>query len=496
MTTVSSSLGNDGDVQRIQIDVIIPVHNASSTIEEAVLSAMRQTVSLHLKPRLQGYALSIHVCCYDDGSTDDSWSILQKLRDQAQNERVDDSSRISSSLFIQKSSNDIARGAGFARNRAVELSSHFNKDWQFLCLLDSDDTMHPHRVAEQVCYMLMLAPEDRIRTLLGCNFDRDPPDSTWHYSQWANALDDERLLLERFREVTILQPTWFLSRQRFLELGGYVEAPPRESSESELALFFGREQATLNRLVHPLHDNLESLRLAEDLRFFHDHLDHDGTVRLHRTKTPLVTYRHTGTSQSFRTSRKLLLQLRVLAFERSVIRLHHSWQNDDGRMVVWGAGRDGKDFLKALSEDIRSRIYCFVDVAETKLDAGRYVNRDLKADIPILHFLFLVKDETRRRKILADWETGDTCDESLGRINKGKPKAASHGDEGCTVEQPPAKKRKAPKRTPLQSHGLDLAMLQRLPVVVCVAMYRTGGALERNVQAIGRKEGIDLWHFS
>jgi hypothetical protein len=32
--------------------------------------------------------------------------------------------------------------------------------------------------------------------------------------------------------------------------------------------------------------------------------------------------------------------------------------------------------------------------------------------------------------------------------------------------------------------------------VVCVAMYRTGGALEHNVKSIGRTEGVDLWHFS
>lgn len=34
-----------------------------------------------------------------------------------------------------------------------------------------------------------------------------------------------------------------------------------------------------------------------------------------------------------------------------------------------------------------------------------------------------------------------------------------------------------------------------LPVMVCVAMYRTGGKLEENVRSIGRKEGVDLWHF-
>jgi 5-methylcytosine-specific restriction endonuclease McrBC regulatory subunit McrC len=44
----------------------------------------------------------------------------------------------------------------------------------------------------------------------------------------------------------------------------------------------------------------------------------------------------------------------------------------------------------------------------------------------------------------------------------------------------------------------DMAILDsliNLPVVVCVSMYRTNGALENNVKLIGRREGYDLWHF-
>ena len=489
-------------MRSIAIDIIIPVHNASSTIEEAVRSAMTQTIPQHLKVSLEGYKLSINVCCYDDGSTDESWSILKTLKETFTAEaREDTSGRIDSCLLMQTSTNNngAARGAGFARNKAVALGRVADRDYsfqdQFLCMLDSDDTMHPHRVAEQTACMLNCELGNRQKTLLGCNFDRDPPDSTWHYSQWANSLDDERLLLERFREVTILQPTWFLCRQRFLELGGYVEAPPSTSSNDSLVAFLDHEQKTLNRVVHPLYDTLESLRLAEDLRFFQDHLDHDGMVRLHRTETPLVTYRHTGTSQSCRTSRKLLLKLRVFALERSVLRSQPLWQKNEGHFVIWGAGRDGKDFCKALSKDLRSRVYCFVDVDEKKLQVGRYVNRDLQADIPILHFSFLVKEDCKRRKIQSNWETGDDDDDSFGQINKANLRDVRK-DGDPSQSSPPAKKRKATKRAPLQSHDLDIEKLQRTPVVVCVAMYRTGGALECNVKAIGRTEGVDLWHFS
>jgi len=43
---------------------------------------------------------------------------------------------------------------------------------------------------------------------------------------------------------------------------------------------------------------------------------------------------------------------------------------------------------------------------------------------------------------------------------------------------------------------IESECLTKMPVVVCVAMYRTNGILERNVAAIGRTEGADLWHFS
>jgi len=79
-------------------------------------------------------------------------------------------------------------------------------------------------------------------------------------------------------------------------------------------------------------------------------------------------------SQSFHTPRKLLLQLRALAFEKMV------------GFVVWGAGRDGKDFVKVISAEVRERIVCFVNVDPKKINHGFNENQQLKLRIPILHF--------------------------------------------------------------------------------------------------------------
>uniref|UniRef100_A0A7S1Y228 Uncharacterized protein n=1 Tax=Grammatophora oceanica TaxID=210454 RepID=A0A7S1Y228_9STRA len=228
------------------------------------------------------------------------------------------------------------------------------------------------------------------------------------------------------------------------------------------------------------------MRLAEDLRFFYSHLCCGGALRLLRQR--LLTYRHReGMSQSSQTPRKLLLHLRVLAFERMV--LERDWADKcNGKFVVWGAGRDGKDFVKALStSDARKRVACFVDVDFNKIKGGYYVNKELQLRIPIVHFSLLATDPEKQQELLE--QSFSIGDANFGRINKGRnqvSKATDHTNRKKSRIQPKAS----------YARDFDTSILPSLPVVVCVAMYRTSGALERNVAGIGRTEGKDLWHFS
>ena len=576
------------DITTIEVDVIIPVHNASSTVKEAVLSALHQEIpsspryspSPLLQEFLQKYSILVTVCCYDDGSKDESLDILRQIESSrsgqngaAKKEVVGSRSipttkpmegLIPSRLIVESSEDGEARGAGYARNRAIEMNNKAVYDREspekgeaesnersdhvkdsgslkFLCLLDSDDVMHKHRIIEQVLYMMfMVDDKTRNRTILGSTFNRDPPDSTWHYSNWANNLTDKRLMLERYREITILQPTWFMPLAIWSRAGGYIEAPSHDSSDTVSDVLCrskssGSSSLEKSCLIHPKFDTLSSLRLVEDLRFFHSHLESNGTLRVHRTALatimegalPLVTYRHVenAQSQSFRTSRKLLLQLRALAFQKSVIRVDPFWNTDEeNRFVIWGCGRDGKDFFKALDQDLQERVYCFVDVDAKKLNAGYYVdttsqraitqekkstNGNSKSEkkqkctarkIPIVHFSFLIPDQQEQEVVRSEWISSCTTgnNSTLGCIDKSKSGSAPHSVKNPS--QPKKKKRKfGPPITPtakLQDRGLDRKLLSQLPVVVCVAMYRTNGVLESNVGKIGRTEGKDLWHFS
>lgn len=58
---------------------------------------------------------------------------------------------------------------------------------------------------------------------MGSKFIRDPEDSTLAYASFLNSLNDKEIHLKQFREMTLLHPTWFLSRFAFSQVGSYKE---------------------------------------------------------------------------------------------------------------------------------------------------------------------------------------------------------------------------------------------------------------------------------
>lgn len=104
--------GSDGlgrgckQVYAPDVSVIIPVYNASKHARQCLESALAQQVDLE-------------VICIDDGSTDDSWTVLEQVA--AEEPRV----------TIMKQLNS---GAGAARNRGINLARG-----KYLSFIDSDD---------------------------------------------------------------------------------------------------------------------------------------------------------------------------------------------------------------------------------------------------------------------------------------------------------------------------------------------------------------------
>lgn len=218
-------------------------------------------------------------------------------------------------------------GIGFACNSAVKQSSG-----EFLCRFDADDIMHKDRVELQLDCMRSLPEADRDRTLLGSGFVRLPEDATPRYTRWLNEMTDTQLMAQRFREVTLLHPTWCYHRRIWERVGGYVE----------------------------------DTRIGEDIVFFHRHLETGG--RLQRVPRPLLSYRCHPGQRSWRLPRQAVQEAKVSAFERQVLdvaAVGSPWQ--DGFAVV-GAGRDARTFCRSMSVAGRAKITAFHDVDPKKIN--------------------------------------------------------------------------------------------------------------------------------
>ena len=152
------------------------------------------------------------------------------------------------SLFhISPSPHTAGQGAAFARNRVIEQSHG-----EYICCLDADDMMSTQnqyipdapQIGLRIEIQLQIAKENP-EALIGSNFIRYPEDATHRYTNWCNRLTSEDLYLQRFREVTIVQPTWFANRKVFDKVGLYDDSEPL---------------------------------LPEDLIFFHKHLSSGGKI--------------------------------------------------------------------------------------------------------------------------------------------------------------------------------------------------------------------------
>jgi len=97
------------------VSVIIPCHNASGYVCDAINSALMQTYP------------NVEVIVVDDGSTDESVSVLE---------------RFAGSIYWETGP---ARGGGAARNRGLAVASG-----EFIQFLDADDLLHSDKLEKQV----------------------------------------------------------------------------------------------------------------------------------------------------------------------------------------------------------------------------------------------------------------------------------------------------------------------------------------------------------
>lgn len=321
------------------VSVIVPAHNALRVLESG---------KTWLDEALESCAAQTHrplqLSIFDDGSDDGTGDAIRAWARKLEEAGVD---VVASGSRWNGHESAPAVGTGAARNRAVAQSSG-----EFLCFLDVDDVMFPTRVARQLA-----ANRSHLNAIVGGGHVRSPPGSTAHYSNWANTLSQRELKLQQFRECTVLMPTWFMHRAVFDAVGGFPEVPAGS---------------------------------AEDLRFFLSHLLLGGDLfRVGDAATPVVSYRWSAGSGASKCTRRLMIDLRAKAFEERI--LDKAWTGQ--RFRIWGAGRDAKHFVRALTPHTRLRISAMIELNE-RICGRDYVTpagvnpreKGNVARIPIVHF--------------------------------------------------------------------------------------------------------------
>ncbi len=167
------------------VSAIIPVYNARHTLGGAVASLLRQT-----------YA-NIEVIVIDDGSTDESASVAEKVGDL----RV---------RVIRRPH----EGVVATRNAGCRLAQG-----KYIACLDADDLAHKQRIEKQVHYLEEHSRVGLLGTWATIEEEREP---IWTFRP---PVDDSQLRRYLLWDNPFIQSSVMLPRSAFLAAGGYQEGP-------------------------------------------------------------------------------------------------------------------------------------------------------------------------------------------------------------------------------------------------------------------------------
>ena len=322
------------------VTVVLPIFNGEPWLDGCMEALLAQTWvverGLHRvgSPNAE-HAGRIELSAFDDGSHDATWARL--LDGWAPHLRA------CGWRVVLDRHDGPPGGCGFAKNRAVAQSSG-----AWLLFQDIDDISLPERLSRQ-----LEAAAREPSALIGTRVRREPEGSTARYTAWANEMSAQQLVLHRFRECTLLMPTWFLSRASFERAGGFAE----EKCEDLLFL-----QAHVRR----------GGRLCRVDHVLEEHAEH------------LVVYRYHAAAATHAIPRQTILRHRTAALERDQIGdpvLEQLWLWPT--LTIWGAGRDGREFFKALRPETRRRVTAFCDVDPKKVGT---TYQYFEHFVPVVHF--------------------------------------------------------------------------------------------------------------
>lgn len=200
---------------------------------------------------------------------------------------------------------------------------HCRAPW--VARFDSDDVAEPRRLELQ---LPLLEADPRLAVVDGqVEFFGDVAEGNRHYAAWVNSMvEPEDIDRELLVECPVVHPAATLRKEAVLAVGGYRDGDFPEDYDLWLRL-------------HAAGWRLR--KVPEVLVHMRDH-----PIRLTRTDE---RYRQQG----FREVRRMWLSLTVLATPR--------------RVLLWGAGKEGRAWLRWLVEDRGCEVPAVVDISPRRI---------------------------------------------------------------------------------------------------------------------------------
>jgi glycosyltransferase involved in cell wall biosynthesis len=281
-----------------EVSILLPVYNAAETVEEAVRTLLHQA-----------YA-SFEIIAVNDGSQDDSASILDRL----------------GQLDSRMCPHHIDHvGLIGALNHGIEACTG-----QYVARFDADDRAHPDRLAKQVAYLDAHQDIAAVGSQVHCFPDEHVAEGFRVYESWINSLiSSEDIAREIYIESPLVHPTVTIRREKLIEIGGYEEHGWPEDYDLWLRLHTAGERFA--KIPEVLHEWRE------------------GDDRLTRTDS--------------RYSVENFIRAKVHYLMKGPLK-------DRRQIVVWGAGQMGRRISKHFLRE-GAEILAFVDIDPKKIGNTR-----------------------------------------------------------------------------------------------------------------------------
>lgn len=289
------------------ISVLLPVRDGAAHISEAIVSIEAQTFTEY------------EVIAVDDGSTDDSWILLQEWADRDERVKV-----------FKQSPQGIVPALEHARREAAG---------PYLARMDADDVSESARFELQ----LELMESDSSLAMCGCAIEYFPieqvRDGALRYQSWLNApVTPDEIEKEIFVECPLPHPGFFMRSGAVREVGGYRDLGWPE--DYDLLLRIWRSGGRLGKIP-----------------------------------AVLLRWREAPTRLS-RTDKRYSLD----AFRRC--KVHHlvcAFPEVANGVLIWGAGRVGKSFGRELAR-VGVPVVAYAEVNPRKIGQNIHGAPVLSAD--------------------------------------------------------------------------------------------------------------------